>query len=431
MTATACHLCGSMLESNGINVGCVEVAHQARTGSLLTVACSECSLVQTLPHPTAEEVRDYYASGTYRQEFPDLPRYELDENLEPTGRTVLPTDEDYELTCDRHGEHAAKRLIEMLGIGDGVRVLEVGCGDGRVSAALKARGVDIRAIEWDNAKAKARGVDVVNPDEADMCTLGAGQDPEADAVDRVDTVPHAHLHDLVFALQVAEHFADPIGELWENLVRYAKPGGTVFVEVPTVERPYVDLTHFLQRPHVVNYSTHTLGAAMKRAGLVDVMTAIDGSVLLGIGKRGPDGPQPYKPHGGPLAAEMVGKLQAWDRRQRETATAQFRVERFERMMATQGGIETREGMAGLYMDDEEAAFILSEWHRWRKMASDAAGELHGIVTALEEAKREDWHPDPWVRGFLAGRIHEGQRLGVALGHVLNGLALNLNRKDPK
>ena len=145
-----CYLCGHTLGD------ALHVHDQGRTGPLTTVACSECSLLQTSPHPTAAEVADYYRSGQYRLEFPALPREELDAELQPTGRMVRPEDDDYAATLDRHGERAARRLIDALGLGAGVRVLEVGCGDGRVAAAMRRLGVDVRAAEYQVAAALAR-----------------------------------------------------------------------------------------------------------------------------------------------------------------------------------------------------------------------------------------------------------------------------------
>ena len=384
-----CYLCGHSLSD------ALHVHDQGRTGPLTTVACSECALVQTSPHPTAAEVADYYRSGQYRIEFPALPREELDAELQPTGRTVRPEDDDYADTLDRHGEHAARRLIDALGLGAGVRVLEVGCGDGRVAAAMRRLGVDVRAAEYDPrlaAEAVERGAEL------------AGLEDDG--------------FDIAYALQVVEHFADPVGEL-EAMVRRVKIGGLVFVEVPTVERPYVSLSHFLQKPHVVNYSTHTLAAALRRAGLKEVHTAIDGSVLLGWGVRSADGPRAYEPHGGPLAPEVVGKLLAWERQRAATDAAERHIERFldAEWRASMPSENTRETLA----------FMADEFQRWRRMGSDAGVSLAKLCRMLEEVERPDWHADPWMRGFYAGRIYEGQRMGTAIAHINNQLGLNLNK----
>lgn len=384
-----CYLCGHTLSD------ALHVHDQGRTGPLTTVACSECSLLQTSPHPTAAEVEDYYRSGQYRIEFPALPRDELDAELQPTGRTVRPEDDDYADTLDRHGEYAARRLVDALGLGAGVRVLEVGCGDGRVAAAMRRLGVDVRAAEYDPrlaAEAVERGA------------VLAGLEDDG--------------FDIAYALQVVEHFADPVGEL-EAMVRRVKVGGLVFVEVPTVERPYVSLSHFLQKPHVVNYSTHTLAAALRRAGLEEVHTAIDGSVLLGWGVRSANGPRAYEPHGGPLAPEVVGKLLAWERQRAATAAAERHIECF--LDAEWRACVPGEG------NRATLDFMADEFQRWRRMGSDAGVSLAKLCRMLEEVERPDWHADPWMRGFYAGRIYEGQRMGTALAHINNQLGLNLNK----
>ena len=380
--SVTCHLCERPL------IDPVIVATEARTGHLCTVACRSCSLVQTSPHPSEAEVSEYYASGDYRREFPPLPVEGLSEALEPTGATVEPTDREYEVALDRHAQHAARRLVGMGVVEVAMsRVVEVGCGDGRVASALQSLGVRVEVVEQDptmRARAAARGLTV-------HASIG-------DVSGRAD---------VALALQVVEHFADPVG----GLVAIAGMADRVYVEVPTVERPYVSIAHFFQRAHAVTYSQHTLTAALKRAGFGSVHTAMDGSVLCAIGTREREA-QPYEPHGGPSAEEVVGTLHAWERDRVAKAKAGSIVARFEACES---------------LTAEERSFMADEWIRWRSMAVDAASSLASIVRQLEEAERPDWHPDAWVRGYYAGRIYEGQRAGIMLGHALNSLATNLNR----
>lgn len=391
-----CHLCRRDL-TDAITVGT-----EGRTGPLTSVACRRCGLVQTMPHPTAKEVGDYYASGQYRREFPPLPVFELGEDLEVVRdgeglpRMTPPDDERYSLMLDRAALRTAKRLADTLKMATHHRVLEVGCGDGRVAAALASIGIDVCAMETDPDKAdeaRARGVRIIEE--------GAG-------------------FDVVYALQVIEHFADPVGEL-RTLAERAKVGGLVYVEVPTIERPYVSLAHFFQRPHVVNYSSETLPEAMALAGLGDVQIWIEASVLIGLGVRSAD-PVPAPEwqdtdERGLRAAAILGGWEqrrlAKERAQREQAKAEDRMGRFDR---------------GEELTAEERLWVAGECKRFRDGFVDAVEAIRLIIKQLESAEREDWHQQPWARGFLAGRIYEGQQTSIALGHVLNTLMDMLNRE---
>lgn len=401
--ADRCHLCGHDLAD------ALHVHDEGRpyTGPLHTVACSECSLVQTVPHPTAAEVADYYASGRYRMEFPDLPKMWIGDDGQPDpSRLIDPSDPLYELTCDRHGQHAAQRLAVMLEItAPMTSVLEVGCGDGRVSGWLRAGGVDVQAVEADPKKrkeAEARGVSVWSD---------------------INEPPPSMLYDRVFALQVAEHFADPIGGL-ASIVQRATPGGLVFVEVPAVERPYVSLSHFLQKPHVVNYSAHTLAAAMRCAGLDEVHTALDGNVLMGWGVRGTAERRPYEPHGGPPAAQIVGTLHKWERERAERETA----ERYEAAFLNPSW---REVAAVTDRDQATLDHMAAEFVKWRDVGTDAIYSIAKLCKRIddEHGDLETWHANAWVRGYHAGVAAERQRLGVILGNMSNGLLVKLNRKE--
>ncbi len=393
----SCHLCDAPLTD------AVYVHNEGRTGPMVTVACRSCSLVQTVPHATPHDVAVYYASGEYRREFPDLPRRWIDDDGQPTDEMVAPDDARYAETCTRHGAHAARRLVHGLGLEPGQRVLEVGSGDGSVAGAMhELLGGGVYVLERDSRKAGealARGVPIHDPSTG-----------EAEGG-----------FDVAFALQVVEHFARPVEDM-VAMVRQVREGGMVYVEVPCVERPYVSLTHFLQKPHTVNFSRHTLAALMHRAGLDDVHTDYDGAVLCGYGVRGSSGPRPYEPHGGPMAEEVVGKLKAWESERAATELAIKRMRDFE-------DADWRASIT----DDVEACgtldFAADELVRWRACATDAIGELTSIVRLLEQAHetRPSWDADMWMRGLRAGQAQESQRIGAALAHVLNRLVSQLNK----
>ena len=433
-----CHLCGSRVSDGRpseplpgdfkgfapVHYGCVKVHDEARTGPLTTVACSHCGLVQTLPHPTRQEVAKYYSSGQYRRDFPPLPVFELTPDLRPTGRMVEPTEPGYSEALDLGAASVARRLVDTFQIAKTDRILEVGCGDGRVSAALVRMGFSVSAVEQDPNLRYAASERCAWA-YAERWPVRMGEDlaelPGApvicDAPERAfgfgATSPPPF--DFVFALQVLEHFPSPVADLYTNLVRYAKPGtGVVCVEVPTVERPYVSLAHFLQKPHVVNFSTHTLGAALKMAGLTETVVKIEGSVLIGAGVRTGE-PEAYVPHGGPSGEQVAAELQAWEARR--LANPKAVVQRF---------------VDGEDMDEAEMAIVRDDFLRWAEVGSHAVmsiGAPHGICALYDSAQDrvQDWHPDPWVRGYLAGRIYESQRASRMLDHLTNELLMRLNR----
>ena len=212
-----------------------------------SVACARCAFVQVDPMPTADELRDYYASGQYRREFPWLP---VD--------GVPPDSPEYGAARDRQAEQGATWMAMELGGLGGKVLYEVGCGDGRVAAAVQRLGDErTLAMAWDDdpdmrAQAEARGVVVTrNP---------------------------TRLSDVVYAHQVLEHTPDPVGTLrsWRSLLR---DGGLVHIQVPTLEAMYGGASHFFQKPHVVNFTMRTLVLTLLRAGFSPHRVGISGNVL--------------------------------------------------------------------------------------------------------------------------------------------------------
>ena len=113
---------------------------------------------------------------------------------------------------------------------DGVRVLDVGCGDGGASVALadagaRAEGFDIdgRLVRGGVERAKARGLqlDLGVADVTDGSTLG----------------DYAGPHDLILFRDVLEHIPDVDAALRETSARLA-PGGAIVVIYPPYWSPY-------------------------------------------------------------------------------------------------------------------------------------------------------------------------------------------------
>jgi SAM-dependent methyltransferase len=133
-------------------------------------------------------------------------------------------------------------LLEMLPAGRGLRLLELGAGDGATLRAAKARGIASYAV----------GIDIVDPADGGSAG-GAGQIDRADRVDGVDRadridridrfivgnveamdldLPLDHF-DAVLCADVLEHLIDP-WEVVRRLARHLRPGGVFLSSIPNL-----------------------------------------------------------------------------------------------------------------------------------------------------------------------------------------------------
>jgi SAM-dependent methyltransferase len=130
-------------------------------------------------------------------------------------------------------------LLEMLPAGGGLRLLELGAGDGATLRAAKARGIASYAV----------GIDIVDPADGGSAG-GAGQIDRADRVDGVDRadridrfivgnveamdldLPLDHF-DAVLCADVLEHLIDP-WEVVRRLARHLRPGGVFLSSIPNL-----------------------------------------------------------------------------------------------------------------------------------------------------------------------------------------------------
>jgi len=154
-----------------------------------------------------------------------------------------------------------------LGLADGQRVLDVGCGEGRhMHAAALAAGVEVVGVDLDTERLRRAREDhdqYVAPDSD--ATLSVA---EADAR-RLPFPDDAF--DVVVCSEVLEHLPDYEGAV-DELARVLKPGGRLGVSVPRYGPERVcwalsEAYHRVEGGHVRIFSRATVRKAVESRGL--------------------------------------------------------------------------------------------------------------------------------------------------------------------
>lgn len=159
--------------------------------------------------------------------------------------------------------------FDRLGVRDGARVLDLGCGGGRHAYEAWRRGATVVALDLDEQELK--GVHYVVDQMAGAGDLPHGRVGGPVCADALALPFREESFDCVVASEVLEHVWDDRGAIAE-LVRVLAPGGRMAVTVPTrwpervcwaLDRRYHD------RPggHVRIYRQHELELRLEAAGL--------------------------------------------------------------------------------------------------------------------------------------------------------------------
>ncbi|MQA31961.1 class I SAM-dependent methyltransferase [Modestobacter roseus] len=158
---------------------------------------------------------------------------------------------------------------DLLDVGPGMRVLDLGCGEGRHAFEAFRRGASVLAIDW--------GASEVATTRTWLHAIAAAGEAPAGAsaeVTRADLralpVPDASV-DRVIASEVLEHIADDRAAIAE-IARVLKPGGRVAVTVPRYGPERVcwalsDEYHANEGGHIRIYRGDQLEERLAAAGL--------------------------------------------------------------------------------------------------------------------------------------------------------------------
>jgi SAM-dependent methyltransferase len=258
-----CYLCGS----GDLTV----LTRKLRYGDGTVCFCERCGLGM-LEH-TPEDLRRYYA-----EEYRDKHGPRVGEKAE------------YDEIFASYVEYQEPRLRHLRPLlTPESRVLEVGCSAGQLMANTKPLAGEVVGVDYDPAAAAYAA------ERVGVATYGG---------ELRDTPLEPGSFDVVCAIQVMEHVADPIAFV-EELSRYLRPGGTLFLEVPNLLDPlrsvYDEPSYrefYFHRAHIWYFTDRALGLVAQRAGVEGTVHASqDYNVLNHLHWVSAHGPQP-DPHAG-------------------------------------------------------------------------------------------------------------------------------------
>ena len=163
-----------------------------------------------------------------------------------------------------------KHILDFVGpkIGNGARVLEVGCNIGAFLDYLRQAGFQVAGIEpapwWAKYGVEEYGLPI------QVCDLAHAELNEGD-------------HDLVLLLHVIEHMPDPNAEL-RIMHRTLRQGGYLVIETPTYDSLSFKVLRHRERSlrildHLFFFTPKTLGQLLERNGFRVVKTQYVGRTL--------------------------------------------------------------------------------------------------------------------------------------------------------
>lgn len=392
---TACLVCDESLDL------ATTVGTTGRHGEdVHTVVCERCGLVQQTARPSDEELSAYYA-GPYRELFV---RHDI---VDEHGVRHAWDSDFAQSAVARASESYAEMVAQRLGLERGSRVVEVGCGDGHLAAAL-SKHASVEAIDADEsmaAEARSRGVD------ARRMTLSQLASERGEAFDAV------------VCLHVLEHVTSPLLAL-RDMRSLVGDGGKIWLEVPDVDAPYGDLdTHYWQRPHIACFSAYTLWLALRRAGFRRIDLARGDHVIYALASDAAeeltydDALDDFRQRTGqmlPSPSEVRDGLVAYRERRANQLLEDSAVRTMRAFLAGDDGVPLADLREAFELVGEQSAVAA-------RIAQAAIQDGVEMCARFDEAvsEIESHDEDDWVRGYRAGVASMAARASHMVGHAAN------------
>lgn len=159
--------------------------------------------------------------------------------------------------------------LDLLGVGPGNCVLDMGCGGGRHAFAALRRGADVVAFDADDAELKnVNGIMTAMVEAGEVPAGAKGTQVQGDAL----ALPFEDgSFDRIIAAEVLEHIPDDVTAI-DELVRVLAPGGRIAVTVPAAFPERInwmldDDYHDFPGGHCRIYAQDELEAKLAAAGL--------------------------------------------------------------------------------------------------------------------------------------------------------------------
>lgn len=217
------------------------------------VRCADCSLVYPYPHPNAEQVVAFYRESYYSY------------STILVGPVVRALKLYYSGLRARHQYKWIKSVRELP---PGARVLEIGCGYGRLLELFHRDGCEVAGIEPSGNCARF----TAGRFGTGRQVIFYGTLEQFDPADR--------RFDLIVSSHVFEHFIAP-EEVIERLKSMLVPGGCLFFELPNQESKHYIETKYSLVPDFYFFNARNLEFFMRAHGLVPLQTGhIEFSRLL-------------------------------------------------------------------------------------------------------------------------------------------------------
>lgn len=229
-----------------------------RSDQLTVLECDHCETFYISPAPDDDSLDRFY--GQYHQDYfaPSLPKA-APAPLNPKRFSSFSKKR-------QKSDLRLARVSQYLSL-DGIKVLDVGCGRGRLMGLMMTMGAQVYGVDPDQG-----AVDYARASGFSNVWQGG-----------VDGIEPSQLFDLITISDVIEHPLNP-GQLLSECVDRLKPGGLIMIWTPNADHVREDPERVMFRMHLEHmqyFSAASLNVLCKKAHLKVLLTEVHGHPYLG------------------------------------------------------------------------------------------------------------------------------------------------------